>query len=155
MSFREEIISLLPHLKNFSLRFTKNDVHREELVSETVLKALSSESKFKSGTNLKAWLYTIMQNLYINEYRKIARFGVHEEIGELKSDSLVLEQDIDFKIQLMQIRLFLDNQSEKSAKSIILYSQGYKYEEISEIMNEPIGTIKSRIFNMRKKLIKL
>lgn len=152
MSFEQQLIDYTPKLKLFALSLTKNMADSEDLLGSTILSALSNKSKYKPDTNFKAWVSTIMRNSFINDYRKIKRFGHTVELSELSIDNICLENKIDSKILFEQVCLFIDNQSSKQSTPIIMYSQGYGYEEISEITNEPIGTVKSRIFKMREKL---
>lgn len=152
LTYENQIILHVSELKSFALKLTKNIADSEDLLSKTILSALENKSKYKPNTNLRAWLYTIMRNFFINDYRRIKRFGYNLEIDGLSNESICIENDIDKKILLDQVLSFLDKQKEQQSIPIIMYAEGYQYDEIAEITNEPIGTVKSRIFKMRGKL---
>lgn len=152
MTFEDQIISHIPKLKLFALSLTKNTTDSEDLLGKTILSALENKSKYKPDTNLRAWVYTIMRNFFINDYRKLKRFGYPSELCELSIDNICIESEIDKKILLDQVLSFLDKQSSKQSIPIIMYAEGYQYDEIAKITDEPIGTVKSRIFKMRGKL---
>ena len=152
MNFEQQLIDHTPKLKLYALSLTRNRIDREDLLSSTVLAALTNKSKYKPDTNFKAWVYTIMRNLFINDYRRVKRFGRTVQLSKLKPDDICIENKIDNKILFEQVCLFINSQSKKQSTPMLLYSQGYGYEEIAQITNEPIGTVKSKIFFMRKKL---
>lgn len=152
MNFEQQLIDYTPKLKMFALSLTNNYALAEDLLSSTILSALVNKSKYKPDTNFKAWTSTIMKNSFINDYRKIKRSGHSVELSKLSIDNSCVENKIDKKILLDQVLDFINSQNLKQATPILMYSQGYSYEEIAEITNEPIGTVKSRIFKMREKI---
>ena len=154
MNFEQQLIDYTPKLKMFAMSLTKNVTLSEDLFCSTILSALSNKSKYKPDTNFKAWVSTIMRNLFINDYRKIKRFGYNVELSNLSLDDICTEAKIDKKILLDQVYDFINSQGPKQSTPILMYSQGFGYEEIALITNEPVGTIKSRIFKMREKLNK-
>lgn len=153
LNFEEELISMIPRLKSFALKLTNNKEDSEDLLNETMFLSLKNKSKYTDNTNFKGWVYTIMRNCFINDYRRSIKFGRTLEYNDIKADSISIEGEIDNKLQLNQIIEFMNKQNDKLSTPMILYSQGYKYEEISEMIGCPMGTIKSRIFIMREKLI--
>ncbi len=155
--FGEEMIALGSSLRNFAYSLTSNHDDANDLLQDTFLKALLYKDKFEDDTNLKAWLYTIMRNTFINNYRR-----------KVKSNSLIFQsEDIQYLHNMVSNRA--DNADMKlSVKEIIhnigkieenqripfeMFIDGYKYKEISDQMDISIGTVKSRIFFTRKKLM--
>lgn len=154
MDFEQQLIDYTPKLKSFALSLTRNVALSEDLLGSTILAALTNKSKYKPDTNFKAWVSIIMRNSFINDYRKVKRVGRPVELSKLSINNICVENKIDKKILLDQVLDFINSQDQKQALPILLYSKGYGYDEISKITNEPIGTIKSRIFKMREKLNK-
>jgi RNA polymerase sigma-70 factor (ECF subfamily) len=140
----------------FALSLTSNSDKAHDLVQETFLRALTYQSKFSSDTNLMAWVYTIMKNTFINEYRRNikAKTTLESQSNRLhisfsKDDfypsveSIHAEKEIYKKIALLE---------EEFREPFQLFLNGYKYKEIAEKLDLPLGTVKSRIFFTRKKL---
>jgi RNA polymerase sigma-70 factor (ECF subfamily) len=142
-------------LKPFAIKLTRNVTEAEDLVQETILKAISNYSKFQEGTNLKAWLYTIMKNIFINEYRKKSRSNI---ISDTTPNSFYL--NVSSNITNQAERTFVMEDINKALLKIsvelrvpfLMHYKGYKYQEIAEKLNLPLGTVKSRIFFARKEL---
>ncbi|NVK03305.1 MAG: RNA polymerase sigma factor [Flavobacteriia bacterium] len=145
-------------LKNLALKLTKRMDEAEDLIQETFYKAIKNQEKYRSGTNLKGWLYTIMKNTFINNYRKKRNqntfidetennyfINSKESTKEVSTDSLV-----DHEYLMKQIESIDRNYLE----AFMMHYNGYKYEEIAEILEIPLGTVKSRIFLARKKMMK-
>lgn len=145
-------------LKNLALKLTKRMDEAEDLIQETFYKAIKNQEKYRSGTNLKGWLYTIMKNTFINNYRKKRNQNTFidetennyfinsmESTKEVSTDSLV-----DHEYLMKQIESIDRNYLE----AFMMHYNGYKYEEIAEILEIPLGTVKSRIFLARKKMMK-
>jgi RNA polymerase sigma-70 factor (ECF subfamily) len=145
-------------LKPFAIKLTRNVTEAEDLVQETILKAISNYSKFQEGTNLKAWLYTIMKNIFINEYRKKSRSNI---ISDATPNSFYL--NVSSNITNQAERTFVMEDINKALLKIsvelrvpfLMHYKGYKYQEIAEKLNLPLGTVKSRIFFARKELSQL
>ena len=153
-NFSNQLVSHRDSLQYFAFTLTKNMEDANDLVQETMLKALIYESKFKEDTNLKAWLYTIMRNIFINDYRRKA-----------KQATVLDNSPNDFLIDQTRVKVLNDGVTNLNLKEVnkmiydlpdlfrtpfILYFEGYKYNEISDALNEPLGTIKSRIHFARK-----
>lgn len=154
--FQENIIELKAPLKAFALNLTRDRDDALDLVQETYFRALSNQEKFHDGTNLKAWLLTIMKNIFINNYRKASKRSTVVDV----SDNLYMlnagvgtagnQAEKDFVMRdLMKAIQQLD---EEYRKPFIMHFQGYKYEEIADDMRLPLGTVKSRIFFARKQM---
>jgi len=154
-TFEDELVCMIPRLKNFAFRLTRNIENSEDLLSETILQSLKNKAKYKDDTNFKGWINTIMKNCFVNNYRRSVRHGIQLELEDVKGNNICTSREIDNKVYLNQILDFINNQDKKLSIPMILFSQGFKYEEISEILGIPLGTVKSRIFIMREKLTKI
>jgi RNA polymerase sigma factor (sigma-70 family) len=156
-NFQNEVIALKDPLRYFALSLTHDDNDADDLVQETMLKALIYKDKFAENTNLKAWLFTIMKNLFINNYRKKTKvrmiFDGSKELFQLNVPETKKAYDPDAQINYKQIQEAMDALEEDYRKPLRLYFEGYKYKEIADILELPIGTVKSRIFLARKQLV--
>ena len=142
-------------LHPYAISLTNDHEEAKDLYQETMLRALLNRDKYEFGTNLKAWLYTIMRNIFINNYRKKRKFSKVE--NETASDILINENRTVYNIGWNNLRLYevkraIDNLPNVFRLSFELYYSGYKYQEISDLLNEPLGTVKSRIHFARKML---
>lgn len=145
-------------LKMYALRFTHNSEDANDLVQDTMLKAITYFDKFKDGTNLKGWLYTIMKNTFINNYRRVTKANsIVTQTEEITSSNLYYSstknkgEDI---FVMDDIREALSVLHEDYYKPFSMYFEGYKYHEIAESLEIPIGTVKTRIHVARKYLKK-
>lgn len=144
-------------LKQLALKLTKHLEDAEDLMQETYFKALKNQDKYAQGTNFKGWLYTIMRNTFINNYRKkkIQNTFVDETDNNyyinqgLNNRVEYADRNVDQEYIMKQINSIDRNYVE----AFMMHYNGYKYEEISEIMGIPLGTVKSRIFLARKKMM--
>ena len=163
--FQEEAMPLLDQLYGGALRLTRNPPDAEDLVQDTYMKAYQNFKSFKPGTNLKAWLYRIMTNTYINQYRKVQRrpttqptdeitdyqlmsTSTHESTGLESAEVVALKSFPDSEISDALNALSEDN------RMVVYYAdvEGLAYKEIAEIMDTPIGTVMSRLHRGRKQL---
>lgn len=164
--FEREVLPLLPNLYGAALRLTRNPQEAEDLVQETYLRAFRGFAGFQEGTNLRAWMYRILTNTFINAYRKKQREPVtvadddiedwylYERLGgsnvEASAESEVLEQLPDEDVQRA-----LEALPEGFRMAVLLADvEGFSYKEIAEIMDVPIGTVMSRLHRGRKALQK-
>jgi len=140
-------------LKVHALNFTRDEQDAEDLVQDTILKAITYHSKFQEGTNLKGWLYTIMKNTFINNYRKIIRTsGVVIKSEEISSSNLMYsstENRGENSFVMDDIKEALSKLSEDYYVPFTMYFEGYKYQEIADYLCIPIGTVKTRIHMAR------
>ena len=144
-------------LRHYAYQLTRNVEDTNDLVQDTMLKALMYQDKFADGTNLKGWLYTIMKNTFINNYRRAVK--AKEIIGE-KTDLAMAQayrkigtNDAESNMVSKDILKAIEGLDEAYKRPFTRYYNGYKYQEIAEEMQLPIGTIKSRIFIARKMLM--
>lgn len=142
-------------LQPYAISLTSNYEDARDLYQETMLRALMNRDKYQFGTNLKAWLYTIMRNIFINEYRRNKKFSKvdNETAAEwiLTNKNTVINEGWT-QLKLREVRKAIDNLPDAFRLCFELYYTGYKYSEISTLLKEPLGTIKSRIHFARKTL---
>lgn len=155
--FNYLVIAHSEHLRPYAANLTKNPEDANDLYQETMLRALLNKDKYEFGTNLKAWLYTIMRNIFINAYRRNKRFSKvdSETANEIViNNHRTVDNDGWSNLRLSEIKAAIDNLPNLFRLSFELYYTGYKYQEIAEVLCEPLGTIKSRIHFARKILVK-
>lgn len=145
-------------LRNYAYQLTRNPEDANDLVQETVLKALSCHNRFMEGSNLKGWLYIIMKNSFINNYRRtIKRNMVIDNSGNnyyLDQPPLAIENAGEQRFIRKDLEQALDSLPYELHKIFRMNHKGFKYHEIAAILNIPIGTVKTRIFVARKLLRK-
>ncbi|MGB0166527.1 MAG: sigma-70 family RNA polymerase sigma factor [Luteibaculum sp.] len=156
LEFTREIISLQDFLKIQALKITRDEVKAEDLVQDTNFKALKNKDSYKVGTNLKAWLYTILRNTFINGYRKEKNRKTFSDSTAnnyfIDSSNYVNSEGADHSVNMGEITGAIEAVDESLKIPFMMFFRGYKYEEIAEHLNIPIGTVKSRIFKARKKI---
>jgi RNA polymerase sigma factor (sigma-70 family) len=157
VEFNYKLLGLQKNLKYFAYTLTSNYEDAQDLVQETYLKALTNRDKFTANTNLKAWTFTIMKNTFINNYRQSVRNNtILDKTDDLYYLNLTKESGIglpDADISAKDIQREIKRIDEDQRMPFEMYNQGYKYKEIAEKLNLSIGTVKSRIFFTRKKLM--
>jgi RNA polymerase sigma-70 factor (ECF subfamily) len=152
--FRTELVSHLPHLRAVARALTGHRDRADDLVNDTVLKALSAESQFQPGTYLKAWLMTILRNHYINGLRR-TRIEV-ETIGEIPESALPSAPNQEHVVEVNEVANALQRMSVEHREILVLVSAaGLSYEEASEVCGCAVGTIKSRLNRARNELRKV
>ena len=154
--FQTKLMSLQANLLNFAYMLTSNRDNAYDLLQDTTLKALDNESKYVDNTNFNGWVFTIMRNIFINNYRRVARSAtVVDQTEDLYH--LNLSQDSGLETPegsygAAEITAAINSFSDDYRIPFSMHVAGYKYSEIAEKMNLPLGTVKSRIFFARKKL---
>lgn len=155
--FGSMILTHESFLHQLAMKLTKSVEDSNDLLQETFFKALKNKDKFQEGTNIKGWLYTIMKNTFINAYRKKKNQNTFVDETENKyflnlnapEKSTKADASVDHDYVMKQI-----NSVESTyIETFMMYYNGYKYEEISEILGIPLGTVKSRIFLARRKMM--
>ena len=152
--FNTLVLGQAEGLKPFAITLTRDREDAQDLYQETLYKAFAYREKYQPGTNIKAWLSTIMRNIFINDYRRAGRKkSVMEQVGYAeKSRTFSLTGETRLRVQEINEQVHALPKMLKTA--YMLYFQGYKYNEIAVALNEPLGTIKSRIHFARKLLQK-
>ena len=157
MEFNSKLIDMEDNLERFALSLTSNRDEAKDLLQETYLKALTYKDKFVEFTNLKAWAFTIMKNTFINNYRKSIRENTSVDntkdlyfLNNVRESQLV-SPDSDFAYK--EINKAINELEDEFKIPFRMHTEGYKYKEIAETLDLKIGTVKSRIFFTRKKLM--
>jgi len=154
--FSHEIAALRGTLQDFTRRFTSNREESHDLVQDTLLKALLYRDKFKDDTNLKGWLFTIMRNTFINNYRRLQRTRTtNDQTKDLYFLNVEEEHTFNRPQESMEFREIwrsMNKIKDELLKPFKMYTSGYKYHEIAEHLDIPIGTVKNRIFHARKEI---
>jgi RNA polymerase sigma-70 factor (ECF subfamily) len=163
--FERDVLPLLPSLYGAAMRMTRNPTDAEDLVQDTYLRAFRGFAGFKEGTNLKAWLYRILTNSFINTYRKKQRepqtvegpddadeWYLYDRLGG-RSVEVSAENEVLDRIPDADVKAALESLSENFRLAVLLADvEGFSYREIAEIMDVPIGTVMSRLHRGRKAL---
>ncbi len=155
-TFQSNLMTLQANLFNFAMMLTSNRDDANDLLQDTTLKALDNQEKYAEGTNFKGWVFTIMRNIFINNYRRSARTATMVDTTDnlyhlnLSQDSGLETPDGSYTAQ--EITAAINSFSDDFRIPFSMHVAGYKYNEIAEKMNLPLGTVKSRIFFARKKL---
>jgi len=155
-SFQDNLMSIQANLLNFAYMLTSNRDDAYDLLQDTTMKALDNSEKYADNTNFKAWVFTIMRNIFINNYRRSSRAATIVDTTD-NLYHLNLSQDSRFESPeesygAAEITAAINEFPEEYRVPFSMHVAGYKYNEIAEHMNLPLGTVKSRIFFARKKL---
>ncbi|HWB63900.1 MAG TPA: RNA polymerase sigma factor [Chitinophagales bacterium] len=143
-------------LRPLAFNLTKSKEESDDLIQDTFYRALANREKFRDAANIRGWLYTIMRNVFINNYRRKKRGKV---VADYSHNQFLLNTRSGTELN-HSFRSFLSEEIEKAMASLsddfrtpfMLHYQGYQYQEIAEMMKLPIGTVKSRIFSARQEL---
>ena len=155
--FEKELLGLQDNLFSFALSLTADQTKAEDLMQDTTLKVLVNKDKYRTDTNFKGWVFTVMRNLFINDYHRTARtrniFDTNADIAFVGTvDETEGLPSPDQEMTLKEINGAINSLSDEYKLPFSMYVSGYKYKEIAETLDLPIGTVKSRIFFARKKL---
>ena len=154
--FQNDLMNLQSNMLNFAYMLTSNRDDAYDLLQDTTLKVLDNESKYAENTNFKGWVFTIMRNIFINNYRRTARAATMIDTTDnlyhlnLSQDSGLESPEDSYGAS--EIGTAIESFSDEYRIPFSMHVAGYKYNEIAEKMNLPLGTVKSRIFFARKKL---
>jgi len=157
LEFNRKVLDFKQALNYFAISLTHDSEDAKDLLQETLYKAILYKDKFTDATNLKAWLYTIMKNTFINNYRRSQKSRqivdqtkdlYYINVPQVNSEASPISQ-----ISHKDIRRVLEALEEELRVPFSMFYEGYKYKEIADHLNLPIGTVKSRIFLARKKLM--
>ncbi len=158
LEFTYQVGSFSKFLKPFALRLTKDLDDANDLVQDTLVKAYSNREKYAEGTNLKAWLFTIMKNTFITQYQRMVRrntfIDTTENLHFINSQESLQTNDALSEFVREDLEKALDQTDEMYRLPFLMYFRGFKYHEISEELDLPIGTVKNRIHIARKELKK-
>ena len=145
-------------LRSFAYNLTKNNENAKDLFQDTTFRAIRNKDKFQPGTNFKAWMFTIMKNIFINDLRKSKRRNTFLDSTDndffLNSGSIVVTNGVGSQFVMEEVGKMIDKLDKTLQEPFLMHFEGYKYHEIAEKLEMPLGTIKSRIFYARKELKK-
>ena len=155
-NFQTKLLSLQSNLLNFAYMLTSNRDDAYDLLQDTTLKALDNEDKYVDNVNFKGWVFTIMRNIFINNYRRVVRSAtVIDQTEDLYHLNLSQDSGLETpegSFGAGEISDAINAFPDEYRIPFSMHVAGYKYNEIAEKMNLPLGTVKSRIFFARKKL---
>ena len=155
-NFETKLIALQSNMLNFAYQLTSNRDDAYDLLQDTTLKALDNEDKYVDNVNFKGWVFTIMRNIFINNYRKGVRSAtVIDQTEDLYHLNLPQDSGLDTpdgSVAAKEITSAIDSFSDEFRIPFSMHVAGYKYNEIAEQMGLPLGTVKSRIFFARQRL---
>ncbi len=154
--FQNKLMNLQDNMLNFAYMLTSNREAARDLLQDTTLKALDNEEKYLDNTNFKGWVFTIMRNIFINNYRRVVRCATVIDQTEnlyhlnLSQDSGLETPEESYGVN--EITAVINTFPDSYRIPFSMHVAGYKYNEIAEKMQLPLGTVKSRIFFARKRL---
>lgn len=156
LQFQERILGIQDNMFNFAMMLTANRDDANDLLQDTTLKALDNQDKYVDNVNFKGWVLTIMRNIFINNYRKVVRSQTMIDQTE-DLYHLNLSQDSGFdtpegSLSVKEITKAINNLNNDLKMPFSMFLSGYKYNEIADKLNLPLGTVKSRIFFARQDL---
>lgn len=151
---KDELVDHLPAMRAFAISLTRNGATADDMVQDTLVKAWSNMDKFQPGTNLRAWLFTILRNTYYSHQRRAKR-----EVGDVDgvlTESLSQKPDHDGRLHMRDFRDAFGQLPDEQREALILVgASGFAYEEAADMCGVAVGTIKSRVNRGRKRLAEL
>ena len=155
-TFAQNLLSIQTELFHFAFKLTADREEANDLLQETSLKALDNEEKYTSETNFKGWVYTIMRNIFINNYRKVLRDQTYVDQTDnqfyLNQGNNLAEDSLEGSYDLKEIRRTVNELPKEYRIPFMMYVSGFKYREIADKLGFPLGTVKSRIYFTRQRL---
>jgi RNA polymerase sigma-70 factor (ECF subfamily) len=151
---RDELVTHLPAMRAFALSLTRNGATADDMVQDTVVKAWTNIDKFQAGTNMRAWLFTILRNTYYSSRRKAKREVA--DIDGVFTERLSVKPEHDGKLQMSDFKVAFEQLPDEQREALVLVgASGFSYEEAAEMCGVAIGTIKSRANRGRARLAEL
>jgi RNA polymerase sigma factor (sigma-70 family) len=154
--FDQILIKNTEFLRPFAFTLTRDQESAKDLVQETLFRALANKEKYHIGTNIKAWMYTIMRNIFINNYRRKSKqqtiFDHTANDFLIDTNQVAIANEAIATLNMKEVQEAIHSLPEIFRNPFLLYFDGYKYHEIADMLKEPLGTIKSRIHFARKLL---
>ncbi len=156
IEFDNRFYQMTSMLQAFAYNLTKNSEDAKDLYQETAFRAMTNREKFRAGTNFKAWLFTIMKNIFINNYRRRVKgnsiIDTADNLYYLNSGWDEGGNTAETDIFMSELNELIQALEESLRTPFILHYRGFKYQEIADQLGLPLGTVKSRIFFARKEL---
>jgi RNA polymerase sigma-70 factor (ECF subfamily) len=143
-------------LHSFAYNLTKNVEDAKDLFQETAFRAMTNRDKFRDGTNFKAWLFTIMKNIFINNYRKKMKANTiidsTDNMFYINSGKNAVSNSASSSMMMDELGQMIERLDDSIKVPFMMHYEGFKYQEIADKLELPLGTVKSRIFFARKEL---
>ena len=144
-------------LRPLAMQLTRDHEETNDLLQETLFKAFRNRHRFNQGTNLRAWVYTIMKNTFLSDYQKKVRRKTYVDPTDNQffinsSSKLASIEATDSKVNLKDIDAAIDSLGSQYKTPFVMHHRGYKYNEIADELSLPLGTVKNRIFIARQEL---
>ena len=159
LQFQKKLLSMQENMMNFALMLTANRDDAQDLMQDTTLKVLDNQEKFVDNINFKGWVLTVMRNIFINNYHKIVRTQTVVDQGvDLYNLDVVNDSGFDSPdgaYQIKEITKAINGLNDELKVPFSMFLSGYKYNEIADKLDVPLGTVKSRIFFARQELQKV
>lgn len=156
IEFTNRLDQMTLMLNAFAYNLTKNIEDAKDLYQETAFRAITNREKFHPGTNFKAWMFTIMKNIFINNYRKKVKantiFDSTDNQYFINSTSTLVRNEGESNIMMEELNGMVNALDTTVQVPFVMHYEGYKYQEIADELSLPLGTVKSRIFFARKEL---
>ena len=156
LEFSYSLQKLSSSLKPFAMKLTRDVDDANDLLQDTMVKAFTNRDKFTEGTNLKAWLYTIMKNTFITNYQRMVRRGTFvdttDNLHYINSSDSLIENGAYGSFAMDDIQVAIENLDDVYKTPFMMHFRGFKYHEIADKLQIPIGTVKNRIHIARKLL---
>lgn len=151
---RDELVEHLPAMRAFAISLTRNPATADDMVQDTVEKAWTSFDKFEPGTNMRAWLFTILRNTYYSSRRKTNREVA--DVDGIHTEALAEKPAHDGRLQMVDFRGAFSQLNDEQREALLLVgASGFSYEEAAQMCGVAVGTIKSRTGRARQKLAEL
>ena len=155
-NFNQKFTELTPVLNAFAYNLTQNHEDAKDLYQETAFRAMANREKFRPDTNFKAWLFTIMKNIFINNYRKKVKSNTimdsTDNLYYINSGKRSEENQGDTITLIKELKSLIAKLEDNIRIPFLMHYEGYKYQEIADKFELPLGTVKSRIFFARREL---
>ena len=152
--FRQHLLAAIPKLRAFALSLASHADYADDLVQETLMKAWNHQASFQDGTNIKAWLFTILRNEYFSQLRKRRR-EVEDADGDYAA-GVMTPGGQEAQLDMADLRIALQQLPDDQREAVVLVgASGFSYQEVADICHVPVGTVKSRVNRARTKLAAL
>ena len=156
LEFNSKLDALSKLLHSFAYNLTKNQEDAKDLYQETAFRVITNRDKFRPGTNFKAWCFTIMKNIFINNYRRKAKANTiidsTDNMYFINSGSTAIANDANSNILMDELKAMINSLEDSIRIPFEMHYEGFKYQEIADDLDLPLGTVKSRIFFARRAL---
>ena len=154
--FQKQMLSVVPRLRAFALSLSAKSDYADDLVQETLMKAWNHQNDFQPGTNMKAWLFTILRNEYFSQLRKKKRKREVEDVDGELVNQLSSPANQEAHLDVADLRVAMQQLPDDQREAIILVgASGFSYQEVAEITQVAVGTVKSRVNRARVRLAAL